>query len=58
MLSYLDLEQQSTKYTDHAANQVIEQISLTSHTVEAATGKQSFAKIVTNSAARTQKVEV
>ena len=50
LLSYLGLEEQSTKFTVCAVNQVFQQTSLPGQIVsEAETCKQSFAKMVTNS---------
>ena len=53
LLSYLGLEEQSTKFTDHAVSQVCQQTSLPGQNIsEAETCKQSFVKMVTNSLLR------
>ena len=53
LLSYLGLEEHSTKFTDRAVNQVFQQTSLPGQNVsEAETCKQSFAKMVTKSLLR------
>ena len=52
-MSYLGLEEQSTKFTDHAVNQVFQETSLSGKNIsEAETCKQSFTKMVTNSLLR------
>ena len=59
LLSYLGLDEQSTKFTDHAVNQVFQQTSLPGKTIsEAETCKQFFRQNGYKFfAARTYKVE-
>ena len=57
-VAFLGLEEQSTKFTDHAVNQIFQQTSLPGQNISVAeTCKQSFAKMFFFFATRTYKVE-